>query len=184
MNKIQRVSFYFRLIFQCFFCIIPLTLILFWVFLPANNLGVDQWFGMVNYIPEGIQNKIINPLPGSTKLLGFLISLIPVTVSEIILFLLIRLFRHYEKNEIFNLKSVNYIKKIGRTLLVGCMLAPIHEVLLSAALTWHNPVGQRVAVISMSSSSVVIILTSLMIILISWIMSEACQLKDEQQLTI
>ena len=183
MNKIQRVSFYFRIFFQCLFYATPLVLTLFWLFLP-DNLGTEQWGGLINFIPESIQQKILTPLPANTKFLGFLISLIPVTVSEIILFFLIRLFRQYEKNEIFNLASVTYIKKIGRTLLIGCLLAPIHEALLSATLTWNNPVGHRIAVISLSGTSVIIVLTSLMIILISWIMSEACQLKDEQQLTI
>lgn len=183
MSKIQRVSFYFRIFFQCLFYAIPLVLTLFWLLLP-DNVGTEQWGGLINFIPENIQQKILTPLPANTKFLGFLISLIPVTVSEVILFFLIRLFRQYEKNEIFNLDSVNYIKKIGRTLLIGCVLAPFHEALLSATLTWHNPIGQRIAVISLSGTSVIIVLTSLMIILISWIMSEACQLKDEQQLTI
>ena len=183
MNKIQQVSFYFRILFQCFFYLSPIVLTLYWIFLPAQ-LGGHVWGGMISFIPEGMQQSILSPLSASTKLLGFLISLIPMFISEVILYFLIKLFKHYENKEIFTLESVNYINKIGRILLIGCILDPIHEALLSVALTWHNPPGQKILGFSFTGTSFIILMTSFLIILISWIMSEACQLKDEQQLTI
>ena len=58
------------------------------------------------------------------------------------------------------------------------------QALLSVVLTWHNPQGERMVVISLTEANISIVLTGFMIILIAWIMEEAQQLKDDQQLTI
>ena len=126
------------------------------------------------------------PLTTTTKILGFVVNLIPTGVQLFVLYFLIKLFRLYEKSEIFSLENVRYIKKVGYTLLIGQLINPIYEVLMSVTLTWNNYLHgvPRYAVITFNGTNIGILLTALMVILISWIMAEGCRLRDEQQYTI
>lgn len=183
MNKIQRVSHLFRLLFLAAIIIIPIAEILFWINAPlpidimGNTTGI-----ILNFIPSGI--KILHTLTPTEKLFGFLISMIPTVITVMILYFLIKLFGLYEKGEIFSINNVSYIKKIAYALLIGQLLNPIYEGLLSATMTIHNPHGYRYGIISFSGTNVCVILLALLIILISWIMAEGCKLREEQQLTV
>jgi len=183
MNKIQKVSKFFKWVFQIILIAMPILLILFWLDVPSpvSTTAADYGFA-ISYIPKGIQ--ILHTLSSNTKFLGFIISLIPLTINVVVLYFLIRLFRSYEKCEIFSYKNVCYIKNIGYTLVVGQVLSPLYQALLSAALTWHNPHGERYVNISLSGTNIGILLAALMIILISWIMAEGYKLKEDQSYTI
>ena len=183
MNKIQKVSKFFKWVFQIILIAMPILLIIFWIGAPSPVSTTAANYGFaISYIPKGI--KILHTLSCSTKFLGFIISLIPLTINLVVLCFLINLFRSYEKCEIFSYKNVCYIKYIGYTLFIGQLLSPIYQALLSAALTWHNPHGERYVNISLSGTNIGILLAALMIILISWIMAEGYKLKEDQSYTI
>jgi hypothetical protein len=97
---------------------------------------------------------------------------------------LIKLFRLYERGEIFSINNVNYIRNIGYALLATEFFEPIFQFLMGVVLTMHNPPGQLFFSITLGATNLGIILMSLFIILISWIMAEGCKLREEQQLTI
>lgn len=165
MRKIQRVSRFFRWLFQMACIALPILSVVFWINLPSSIELIHQAF-TVNDIPNSI--KILHTLSSNEKLVGFLISLMPMLVNLFILYCLIQLFRLYENYEIFTLKNVQYIQYIGYTLLIGQLIInPIYEALLSVALTWHNPQGERMAVISFTGTNVGIVLIAFIIILIS-----------------
>lgn len=183
MSNIQKVSQWFKWLFQLMVIAMPILLMVFWIDAPSPVSSAAASYGMViSYIPKGI--NIIHPLSAETKLLGFVISLIPLTVQMFVLYFLIRLFRSYEKCDIFSYKNVCYIKYIGIALFVGQIFSPIYQALLSAALTWHNPHGERYVHISFSGVNLGILLTALMVILISWIIAEGYKLKEDQRYTI
>lgn len=183
MKKIQVVSKLFQWLFILIFILWPIILIAFWVNAPTPiSLAGEKTGIFINFISSGI--KILHPLTTQTKLLGFLISLIPLSVELFILYLLIKLFRQFSLGDIFSIKNIIYIKRIGYTLLIGQGLGMIHEGLLTAALTWGNPPGHRMIAISFSGTNVAIVLTSILIILIAWIMTEGYKLKEEQEYTI
>lgn len=183
MNKIKKVSTSFRILFQLAFIILPIISILVWVFAPTlfhyndlnNNVSLD-------FIPRSVQ--ILHPLSPTLRWFGFLISLIPLIVSELLLLFLIKLFRLYEKGEIFSINNVKYIKNIGYILLLGQLVNPIYEGLISLVLTWNNPHGQRYISISFNGINVAIILVAILTILVSWIMAEGYKLHEEQKLIV
>lgn len=179
MSKIQRTSCVFRWFFTVIFLILPTLLIVSWIIAPqAISLGTIS----ISFLPNGIE--ILHPLGASTKFWGFLISLIPTGIKMLTLYFLIRLFKLYETGKIFSLKNVSYIKKIGYTMLLGQLIHPIYQLLISATLTWHNPPGHRIAKVLVTGSSFGVIFTALLIILVSWIMAEGYKLEEEQQYTI
>jgi hypothetical protein len=178
--KIKIVSLFFRLLFQIGLVAVPLVHIISWIYAP-QVIGENIGFAM-RVLPEEV--KILYQLGASTKFFGFLIDMIPIVIIEFMLYFLIRLFRLYEQGEIFSLINVNYIKKIGYILFIFQLLSPITNGLLTGVLTWHNPPGHRYIAISLSGINIAMLLTASLIILISWIMSEGCRLREEQQLTI
>lgn len=189
MHKIKRASFFFRIIFQIAFFLLPVILAIFWWVGPSmESFSSHQgFFGQtgISFIPESISRDVIaQPMTGTTKILGFLVSLIPVMVAEFILYCLIQLFRLYERGEIFSLQNVNYIKKIGYALLIRQALNPVYFALISATLSWNNPVGKRFISVSFTGENLGFIVMALLIIVISWIMAEGCKLREEQQYTV
>lgn len=183
MNKIQRVSKLFRLLFQISFLLLPIMMIFFWISAPHPILiGGEQAGISITFIPEGI--KILHPLSIQTKMLGFLVSLIPNGLYLCTLYFLIRLFKLYENHIIFSIHNIMYIKRIAYTLLLSQLLEPVYQGLISPLLTWHNPVGHRSIDITLSQTNVSILIIAVLMILISWIMTEGYELKEEQAYTV
>lgn len=182
MEKIQKVSLFFRILFQIAFVALPIFLIAFWIkgphhTAPWQGLGMD-----FSFLPKGVE--VLHTLTPMEKFYGFLISLIPNGIDMIVLYFLIKLFRLYEKAEIFSINNVRYLRNIGYALLIGELLSPIYQSLISFAMTWNNGHGHRYITITLDGTNIGIMLLALFIILISWIMAEGCKLREEQQLTI
>lgn len=181
MNRIKRVSLFFRILFQIAFIAVPIALVIAWIKLPEPLFSFNGITWMM--IPTD-EYPILHTLSLSTRIYGFLISLIPTTITLIVLYFLIKLFRLYESGSIFTMKNVLYIRNIAYTLLLGQLLHPIYEASMGIILTWHNPPGHRMAQVTLAGTNVGIILVAFLIILISWIMAEGCKLAEEQKLTI
>lgn len=183
MNKIQRTSLFFRVLFQIIFILLPLLTIITWIYAPEPISFLGSKI-ILSAFSHGY--PIVQPLTVDTKLLGFLISLLPLIVNLFVLYFLIKLFRLYEQGEIFTMNNVRYIRNIGYALLIGQLINPVYQALISMAMTWNNPPhqGLRIISISLDGTNIGIILMSLLIILISWIMLEGYKLKEEQQFTV
>lgn len=205
MKRIKNVSLFFRLILQILFVVLPLTMIISWIYAPepisffANIFQFSAipkvYSGMHSYTIPGVHflptakwvedKAILHTLTTNEKISGCLVTAIPTLVNMFVLYCLICLFKRYEKGDIFSLSHVNYIRNIGYALLADqLIIQPLYQFVMGIVLTIHNPPPYRFASISFDQTNIGIILTALLIILISWIMAEAYQLREEQQLTI
>lgn len=177
MQRIKLVSLFFRLFFQVTFLCLIAAQFIGWMYAPMN-------VGFFNVIPASYQHLISSSLDMNTRVAGFFLSSIPLLIKLIVLYSLIKLFRLYERHEFFSVKNVIYIRSAGYALLLFEIAKPIIDFLLGFILTSANPPGLRVAMLTISEANIGVILTSLLIILVSWIMSEGCKLNEEQQLII
>lgn len=195
MEKIRRVSIFFKMMFRIMFIAMPIVLVMSWIYAPDQLLlfsGIINWnaipanySGMHTYTTAGISEKsIMHTLTVGEKTLGCLVSSIPMMVYLFILAMLIKLFSCYEKGEIFSINNIRYIRNIGYALLVSQIIEPIYQFIMGFVLTIHNPPHHHFASITLDQTNIGILLTALLVILISWIMMEAYQLREEQQLTI
>jgi hypothetical protein len=189
MEKIERVSLFFRIIFQLAFIALPITLCVAWLRAPEplQLLGgiIDMSIIPRAYIVMHLQgNFILHTLSIGEKFFGFLVSMIPGGVDLFVLYFLIKLFRLYEKGEIFSANDVYYIRNIGYALIIGQLLNPIYEVLMGLVLTWQNPPGHLFTLVKLDQTNFGILLMAILIVLVSWIMAEGCKLREEQQLTV
>lgn len=183
MEKIKRVSLFFRIIFQLLFIFMPAMLGIAWLTSPDSFVSMGGVINM-SFIPRIYSTSILHELTNQDRLLGFLCGMIPVLVELYILYALIKLFKLYEKGEIFTLNNVRYIRRIGYGLLLTQMINPVYEALMGVILTWNNPPGYRIVKVTLDQTNIGIIFAALIVILISWIMAEGCKLHEEQQLTI
>lgn len=177
MKKIKCVSLFFKLFFQMTFACLIIVQIVGWLYTPVGS----RFF---NVIPHGYEHLILNTFDINTRIAGFFLTSIPLGIKLMVLYFLIKLFRLYEQHEFFSIKNVLYIRNAGYALLMLEIVKPFTDFLLGFILTSANPPGFRVATMTISDANIGVILTSLLIILTSWIMSEGCKLKDEQQLII
>ena len=183
MNKVVTTSRFFKRIFTVIFLAWPLVLALIW-FQPQQDFLATLGLNISNFIPLGLFDHILVPLSASTKALGFFISFIPMIIGLLISWLFIRLFQGYEQNYIFNLKSIRILKKIALVMILGVLLDPLYQVLISFAMTMHNPPGYRLITLYIGAESIRTLITAGLIYLIAYIMQEGVKLSDEQALTI
>lgn len=181
MNNIKMVSCCFRLLFQACFIILPLLTLYGWMHPERPVILLNHIFEL-DFIPHGY--PITHPISTNTKIIGFLISLIPTSISLLILYYLIKLFRLYEQAIIFSLQNVKTIRNIGYALLCSEIIDPIYQALTSIVMTWPNGPGHRAISISLSGVNIAIVLVAILTILISWIMAEGYRLQEEHQYTI
>lgn len=182
MNKIKRVSLFFRVLFQVLLVTLPILLVIAWLAF-SGTLALSDTIH-VSYIPTAYADNMLHPLSSSEKWFALGLASFPLMVKLYILFSLINLFKLYEKGEIFSIKNVRYIHNIGYALIVTQLIEPIYQSVMGFILTRNNPPGHRFVSISLDETNISVILIALMVILISWIMAEGCQLREEQQLTI
>ncbi len=172
MARIKKISYLFRLIFQCVFFIVPITTLLFWVYAPH----IPQ-----QYVPFGYMNIQFTP---SIQVLAFLVSMILTSLIMFGLYQLIMIFKSYESGQIFTLENVKCYRRLGYTLFIWPFAEMLYEALLSLVLTLHNPPGQHYVNLSVNTHDLTSLIIGGVIILISWIMAEGYRLADEQAHTI
>lgn len=183
MNKIQRVSSFFKIMFQIIFVLIPILHIIGWMNAPETFSIMEKTLSM-NVIPPPYRDAILHKMSGEEKFLGGLIGTAPLIIDLFIIYSLIKLFRLYEAGEIFSMRNVEYIRNIGYALLAVEIVNPVYQGVLGVMLTWNNPPGHKFASVTLDQTNIGMVLTALLVILISWIMAEGCKLREEQQLTV
>ncbi|MCH9770499.1 MAG: DUF2975 domain-containing protein [Gammaproteobacteria bacterium] len=183
-QRIQTVSKLFRWFFQICFIVAPILTIAAWVSAPHALIFIKEKTGIaINAIPKDIM-VLYQYMPVSTKILGFLVSLIPLSVNLLILYCLISLFKLFEKAEIFSKNTVRYIRNIGWLMLIGQVASLVYQALITLVVSWPNGHGHRFVALSMNQANIGVILTAILIILVSWIMAEAHQLQEQQKYTV
>lgn len=183
MNKIKRLSAIFKFIFIGFFILYPLLVIAFWIMPETFMANITKHSG-ISFIPLAT-GEIMHKLSGLEKATGFAIDLIPNFLVMAAIYCLIKLFALYEQGKFFVVAGARYLRRVGFLLLIGSLAATlIFHPLMQIAITMHNPVGHRYTSIMFSTRELCDIFTALLIILISWIMLEACKIREEQELTV
>lgn len=100
------------------------------------------------------------------------------------LFCFIKVLRCYRSGEIFTLKIFSLFKKMSRIAFAWAVYAPIKYMLISIVSTLHNPVGQRVISVRISSDDIINIFVVGFFLIITSIIHKGFLLKNEQDLTV
>lgn len=159
-----------------------------WITLFCLPIITIIYWALFNILPASLKmdlpTSIIKDLSFSTRLLAFIVALIPLAIKMTGLWILIKLFHLYQRGNIFTLDNVVCFRQLGITLIVWFLSTPIHIALLSIALTFQNQPGERLIAVGVESSDVTALVTGVMLIVVSWVMDKGRELEDEHQLTI
>ena len=182
MKKIVRVSRLLKWGAIAICCILPLTEAGYWI---TNGYPFLESFFQPDPLPSfGSMPIGWNTLNEVQKLLGFVINLLPLAFSMASLIYLSQLFAAFERLELFAKRNVKILKLTGWALVWGQITYPIYIALLSLALTYRNPVGERNLSISFGTHQIEILAIGLSILLVSWVFEEAVKMDEEQAGTI
>lgn len=173
--RITRASRRLEIAFKIVFVLIPVVSALVWLF--ANELSDEM---QKNILPHYARL----PLPAQARAMGFFISMLPCGIAMYGTWALVRLFRLYERGQIFREANVRCFRDISRTLIIWSAVRFISSPLMSIALTLHHPKGQRLLVVGVHSVDITALLVGFVLGVIAWVMEEGRKLQEEQDLTI
>ncbi len=175
VEQIQRASHRMRRILAGVIIVMPLINAMVWLFI--NDLPVDIY-------REILPHFVTMPLPATTRLMGFLVTMVSASVVIVGALHLMRLFDLYGKGSIFRDANVQCYKHLSRILIWWFAARIVERTLLGIALTLHNPPGQRMLTLGVSSSDLGILLIGFILSIITWVMEEGQRLQEDQDYTV
>ncbi|MCP4132620.1 MAG: DUF2975 domain-containing protein, partial [bacterium] len=138
LTRIQKASTRFRKFFIGIMIILPLIPVIVWIFF--NDLP-----GFLRQIIlSELKVPFVYNMELTTRLLACTASLIPTAVTLTGFYYLIKLFKLYEKGQIFLTENVACYRKLGYVLIVSMVTGIVHSSLMSMILSMQNPPGQRI----------------------------------------
>ena len=143
-----------------------------WVFGAGKATGFRPWQGPDFAIPQ--------PIPDYSLALGFLASMLPGSLMVYAVWHLRALFGLYGQGQIFTAKNAMHLRRFALAVLGMTLAGPVSNTLVILALTYGNPVGQRMLSISFSSSQLVVLFMGVMFLVIAWVMDEGRELAEDQ----
>lgn len=134
LTKIKKLSRYFRHLISFLLIAIPLYYIGYWAFinhLPAKLITVN-----ISSTP-----LIPHKLPINLQLVGFLVSLLPLSAIVYGLLNIRKLFSFYKEGVIFSFDHVIIFKNTAKTFVVWVFLSMVYESAKSVLFSAGNPPG-------------------------------------------
>ncbi len=179
MNKIQRASYLLHLLFKILYWATPLATVYLIVFNIEGMMNWGAWSSIIS--ANKIQSYNYSPVH---RLVILAIQAIPLSITVLIFRNLSKLFGLYAQGKLFEQENIKLIKGISIYMIVGELVQLMYQPLITAALSFANPAGQRFASITLGTTNATTLMTSVIILVASWIIKEANQLKSDSQLTI
>lgn len=177
LSKIKKFSKKFHLLISLMLAASPVYYVGYWVFiniLPKTlvTVNVDSTTLVPNHLPIKLQ------------LIGFAISLLPLSALIYGLMNISRLFSLYMEGVFFSFEHVSVFKKTSKALLSWVLLSMLYESAKSILFSIGNPPGQGVVSVSFGSSEFTNLLVAGIVIVIAWVMDEGRIITEEQHLTV
>lgn len=121
---------------------------------------------------------------GTTRLLGFLTCMIPLSVLFYALHQAYELFDSYRLGTVFPDDAPVRLRRIGLCMMALAVLRPLTGALLSVILTASAPAGQQMLVIGISIDDYMIALFGGLILAIAHVMTEAARVAADNRLIV
>ena len=182
MQKIQTYSRYIRLILQLLIILTPIVTLYFWLTVQSDNDFLTS-MGIIQ-LGYDITDFTQQPLTVSTRLWAFTASMLPCGILIYAFHVLAKLFGCYERADVFTLDTAKYFQKLGRIFFFWAFSNFVYSGLISVALSFNNPPGERILALSFVGLDVMAIFCGFIVLTIAWVMKEAQLLADEHQHTI
>lgn len=193
MQKIKSTSHILHLFFRTLCWILPLATTYLILFHLERIIDWGAWASIIPSVhisakySQTASSIVVNAAHYFSiyhRLAIVFIHMIPLSITILICHKLASLFHLYEQGSLFEEENIRLIKHISICMILGELLQLIYQPLMAAALTFDNPPGERFASITLGTTNASTIITAFIILVASWIIKEAHQLKSDSQLTI
>jgi len=174
LKRIKSLSTKLRYILTFLLFFLPFITLMYWLFFNSWPLSLRE----IAPIPMG------KALSFQEKGIGLVVSVLPLMLEISAILTLTKLFHLYEKGLIFTADNVQCFRKLGKILILWFIAYPLYTAILSVALTFRNPPGERMLSISLDSADITALIVGIMLMVISWVMDEARMLEEEVTHTI
>ena len=161
-HKIQRVSALMSAI--CTLSLIFLPLLLIWIWVDFERIN-----GTLEYLGKEFRPDTI-ALPN--RILGFIFSMVPITLLMWGLLHLRALFELFRKAQFFSEANARLLHSFAMMLLFSTLATPIARALVSVAVTINNVPGQRAVVANIDSHDLSSLFVAMVFLTVAWVMRE------------
>jgi len=178
-SKLTGISSKLYLVFSMFLILIPTGTAAFWIFyndLPQTLVSVSS--GLPGDFPVPLV------LDGTQRLLGFLISLLPLATEVFAIVTIMRLLKLYKEANIFSSVHVLLFKRLGQTLICYAITGIFQTTGLGLVMTMNNPPGQRMLTLTMGSDEISLFVIAAIVLMLAWVMDEGRKQAEEQALIV
>lgn len=154
------------------------------IFKLAFYLSPVVPFAWVWYLNHVWQLEGHGPIPFTSQVFIVGTSFIPISVVMYGLYQMIRLFKNYQKGDIFSLENVLRYRHLAYSLIAWVFANILQGALNSFWTAIHSAAGNHMMTVKFSMSDLNTLIISAVILLIAWIMAEGHKLVEEQAGTI
>jgi len=109
------------------------------------------------------------------------VTLLPVGLGLALLWQLWTLFGEYLRGNVFGARALTCFRRFATLLFVLSVAKPLGTALMSIAISWDNPPGQRQLLVSVNSNDYVLVLGALVCMAIAHVMTEAARVAEENE---
>ncbi|WP_417381423.1 DUF2975 domain-containing protein [Gimesia sp.] len=172
MARKDRTSVICRILY--YLCALSLWLLpafLLWVWFCADRIAAQNGMIPVKAIPL--------PLPVSTKVGMVLVSVLLLAPTYWGLFALHRFLKACCAEDYLGTQNSRLLKRFALGLMGTAFLSPVCGAALSVLLTMHNPPGQRMLAINLSSNQIVLAAVGALIFLLANLLKRASLIAEE-----
>ncbi len=177
LPRIMRFSRNFHRFTSALLVAIPVYYVIYWAFINV----LPKTLVTINMSSTGL---LKNSLPVELQLLGFAVSLLPLSALIYGLFNIRKLFSFYREGVIFTFAHVMIFRNTARALIGWTVLSILYESVKSVLFTMGNPPGQRVLSVTFGSPEMTTLVVAGIVFVIAWVMDEGRILSEEQKLTV
>ena len=156
-------------------CVGPIALLLFWFW--GNNVAVLTGLRLLPRL--AIQHLLLIP---NHRFWGFGVSLIPMIFGVVILLLFAALFGQFSRGNFFDRRAMRSLMWAALLILIWELLHPFYDMLMVYVLVAHAHYAW--SSVQFDISNIRGIIVGVVLYVMAWVLHEARQIKDENDLTI
>lgn len=120
-------------------------------------------------------------LTGAVRARMAAVTLLPVGLGLALMWQLWSLFGEYQRGNVFGGRALTCFRRFATLLFVLSLAQPASVALMSIAVSWDNPPGQRQLVVSLGTNDYALVLGALVCMAIARVMTEAARVAEENE---
>jgi len=169
VRRIRRLSGAMVFLCQSMPLLLVGGLLFYWFATPAVKL----------LLSAGLSPVAADTIGSGTRLAGFAISMVPLSVLIWGLLQAQRCFRAFAAARFLTAEPVAGLRGFALGLLISSLVNPFATAALSVLLSWRGPPGTRTLTFNVGSDTLLLILFAGTIAVIAWVLAEAVAIAEE-----